>query len=412
MYRRLCNLVSALPSLDDGEVRALKIHCFALVGKWSKEVCRDLKRGRVRSARSTQARLFESLAARLVAAWQADTKFRTRQRRQFRARAIAPNLRPQSLPDIWQLAEQLENIHAPASVVVHREAKRSGGYRLLHVPDRLGIAKQYLLINAIKPFASFHPSQFALRRGRSAACESLLRTMNEPKMRNTRFVQFDVVDFFPSISRQYVEEVLPAPKAVIRNTLFLEGWNVRCVGDVTTDRRGLPQGLAASSLVAEMVMANVLRDIADLTAELHSIHAYSDNWGGFFPLDKDVGVLVESLKHAFEAHRAGPYRITSKYGQAEESFKFLGYYFKPARERPARASLPAGLASLREIEFVTQLPDAGTVQEIFKVFDRFMSFCAAYQLAPEARKLGRRACRTVVAELDYRHRLSSTGSAP
>jgi hypothetical protein len=159
-----------------------------------------------------------------------------------------------------------------------------------------------------------------------------------------------------------------------------------------------------------MVMANVLRDIADLTAGLHSIHAYSDNWGGFLPLDKDVGVLVDSLKHAFEAHRAGPYRITSKYGEAEQPFKFLGYYFKPASERPARASLPAGLANLWEIEFVTQLADAGTVQEIFKILDRFMSFCSAYQLAPEARKLGRRACRRVAAELDYRHRLSSTGS--
>jgi hypothetical protein len=326
MHRRLCNSAAVAESLSNAEIRLLKTHCFKLVGKCWTDIARARERGRPRDAQRVQARLLEGPSARLVAAWQADEKFRRRQRR------VVCHLPPQSFPDIWQLSEQLKNPNATASVVVHKKAKRTGGFRLLHIPDRFGMAKQQLLINALKPFASFHPSQYALRRGRSAACESLLQTMNEPSLCNTRFVQFDVVDFFPSISRQYVEEVLPAPKAVMRNTLFLEGWDVRCVGDVTMDRRGLPQGLAASSLVAEMVMADVLRDIADLTADLHRIHAYSDNWGGFLPHDKDVGVLVDSLKHAFELHRAGPYRITASYGEIGQSSDWLGYYYKPERK--------------------------------------------------------------------------------
>lgn len=405
LYRRLCNRAAVAHSLDGAEVEELKVHCFALVADLSREIVRELQHKRPRAARRAQVRLFESLAARLVAAWQAAAKFQKRHRRELRARGLVPLLRPQSFSNIWILAEQLKNVRAPASVTIYRRTKRSGGFRTLHVPDRLGIAKQHLLVNAIKPFASFHPSQFALRRGRSAACESLLRSMNEPALCNTRFVQFDVVDFFSSISREYVEEVLPAPKNVIRNTLFLEGWTVKCVGrGVTTDRRGLPQGLAASSLVAEIVMANVLRDIAGLTAELHCIHAYSDNWGGFLPHDRDAGVLVDSLKHAFETHRAGPYRITSQNGEADRSFKFLGYYFKPPVEAPARVSLPKGIALLKEIELTTQLYEAESVQEVLKLRSRFMSFCGAYILAPETRRLRSRMDRLIAQELNYRGR--------
>jgi hypothetical protein len=116
-YRRLCNSATGAGSLNEGEIRALKVYCFALVGKWSNEVARTLKRGRFRDARGTQTRLFESLAARLVAAWQADTKFRKRRRRQLRAQGLACNLHRQSLVDLLQLAERLKNVHAPASVV-------------------------------------------------------------------------------------------------------------------------------------------------------------------------------------------------------------------------------------------------------------------------------------------------------
>jgi len=401
VYRRLCNPAIGAHSLNEKEVRSLKTYCFALISKWSVSVAHDVRRGRFRDARRLQVRLFESPAARLVAAWQADAKIRKRRRRQLRARGAVSVLRPQRFADVWQLAEQLSNARAPASAIILEKPKRSGGYRLLCVPDRFGVAKQHLLVNAIKPFASFHPSQFALRRGRSVACESLLRTMNEPDPCNTRFVQFDVVDFYTSISRQYVEEVLPAPKAVIRNTLFLEGWNI---SGVTMDRRGLPQGLAASSLVAEMVMANVLRDIADLTADLHCIHAYSDNWGGFVPHDKDVGVLVESLKHAFEVHRAGPYRITHDYGERGQSFKFLGYYFKPRADGPARVSLPKNLVRTMESELTGELCAADSIQEVLKVRSRLLSFCSAYSLAAETRPLLSRVGRLIVGELDYRYR--------
>jgi hypothetical protein len=115
-----------------------------------------------------------------------------------------------------------------------------------------------------------------------------------------------------------------------------------------------------------------------------------------------VGVLVDSLKQAFETHRAGPYRITSKYGEAEQSFKFLGYYFKPRADGRARVSLPKGLAEQMELELTGMLRQADSLQEVRKVRSRLLSFCSAYSLATEVQKVRSRVERLVVGELDYR----------
>ncbi|WP_354049088.1 reverse transcriptase domain-containing protein [Bradyrhizobium sp. LB12.1] len=373
-----------------------------LVRRWSKEAAREHRCGRKRVARQYQTRLFESLASRFVAACQAEWKVRRRERQQQRASGRAPASVPVNFARVWRIAERLGDPRAPASVVILTEPKKSGGFRLVCSPDEFGVAKQMLFVNAVKPFASLHPSQFALRRGWSAACKSLWQTMNEPHMQNTRFVQFDVVDFFGSISREYVEEAIPAPKAVIHSTLFMDSWRMTFKGiGSTTDRRGLPQGLAASSLVAEMVMADVLREIADLFPELRCIHAYSDNWGGFVPHDQNAGDLVESLKHAFETHRAGPYRLTDRTRLAEQSFEFLGLYFKPATAgRRARVSLPSRVSRWKELEFTAQLIEASTANDVLRVLDRLRSFSSTYRLAPETDKLGRRICRLAIRELE------------
>ncbi|WP_354206426.1 MULTISPECIES: reverse transcriptase domain-containing protein [unclassified Bradyrhizobium] len=406
VYRGLCCARLDPTSLNEAENDALKRHCLELVRRWSKEATREHRRGRTRVARQYQTRLFESLASRFVAACQAEWKVRRRQRQQQRAIGRKPASVRVNFARAWRTAERLADPRAPASAIVHAEPKKSGGFRLVCSPDEFGVAKQLLFVNAVKPFASLHPSQFALRRGWSAACKSLWHTMNEPHMQNTRFVQFDVVDFFGSISREYVEEAIPAPKAVIRNTLFMDNWRMTFKGiGSTTDRRGLPQGLAASSLVAEMVMADVLREIADLFPGLRCIHAYSDNWGGFVPHDQDAGDLVESLKHAFETHRAGPYRLTDRTRPAGQSFEFLGLYFKPANAgRRARVSLPSNVSRWKELEFVGQLIEASTANDVLRVLDRLRSFWSAYRLAPEAEKLGRRICRMAIGELEFQRR--------
>jgi hypothetical protein len=43
---------------------------------------------------------------------------------------------------------------------------------------------------------------------------------------------------------------------------------------------------------------------------------------------------------------------------------------------------------------------------VLKVAHRLMSFCSAYRLAPETRKLGRRIGRLIVRDLDFRLKLA------
>ncbi len=386
LYRAVCSTPVLMRAVSDDESRNLRRYCSGVVRKLNSEATTEYGRGRKTIYRRIQAELLQGHAARLLAAYTADLKFVKRERRN------GLTVRRLSFREICILAANLKNIVAPACARVRRVNKSNGGYRLVYSCDRLGIAKQALFVNAIKPFASFHHSQFALRRGRSAACESLLRNMNDPSACNTRFIQFDVSDYFGSISREYIEEIIPAPKAVIRNTLFMYGWRISStgLGDMMPDRRGLPQGSAASSFVAEWVMANVIRDLADQLAPLRCLHFYSDNWGGFVPHDEDVDGLVDSLKSAFETHRAGPYRLTWS-DAGEGSFKFLGYYFEPRKgDRRARASLPKGMTKQKELEFVSELVAADTVEETRKVYARAQAFSAAYSLAPEARRLRKR----------------------
>jgi hypothetical protein len=275
--------------------------------------------------------------------------------------------------------------------------------------DEFATAQQKLFANAISDFASFHPSQFLLKRGgRPAACKSLLESMHFALSSNAMFMQFDVVDYFGSISQEYLEEMLPAPKAVIRNMLFMH--NCCIIGNThagaTMDRRGLPQGSAASSLVAEMVMAEILREAAGCLADVLCLHTYSDNLGGLVPPNRDEAALVECLKNVFETHCAGPFRITSRVDRLARSFPYLGYGFVKKAGRKARAFLPREVWQLKEMEFITTFANAETPREMLDVLIRLQSYCAAFELAVEARLLMRRVLTFVHADMEFHRRLS------
>ncbi len=310
---------------------------------------------------------------------------------------------------ISNLAERLKNVHAPSTAIRRIKRKPKGGYREFYEFNAFGIAKRRLFVNAVEPFASFHPSQFSLAgRGRSAACESLLNTMNRPLLRNTRFFQSDVNDFYPSISRQWAEEELPAPKAMIRNTLLLDGWTIinRGVAHTVPGRRGFPQGSLAASFVAEMVMTEVLRCAADPLESILGLHTYSDDVGGFVPLHRDVAAIEERLRHVFATHRAGPFSITtSGVAGLAQPFHFLGYWYVKRPGKKARALLPSYIWQNKEAELIAEFADAETQREMLDVCGRLQSYCSAFVLAAETRLLMRRVTKFMRAELEHRSSL-------
>jgi len=124
---------------------------------------------------------------------------------------------------------------------------------------------------------------------------------------DTLFMQFDVNDCYASFADEYLVRRMPVPAAMTRSTLLLEGWVIidRAHKDAV-GRRGLPQGSAASSYVAEMVIADVLQRAADPLRSFVLPITYSDNVGGLLPPGTDVAALEASLRDVFLRHPAGP----------------------------------------------------------------------------------------------------------
>jgi hypothetical protein len=375
LYEALARSRVDLTSVTFDQSCSLERVCGAKVRKQSRKVRQLLAVGHTNRARREQLKLLRGLAARLYAAYQA---LRV-EARQLRRRGKPP--REFSFEYIWSLTERQRNDFA-ASIACRRSRRKADGSRRTYFTfNTFGIARQKQLTNAIKPFASFHPSQVMLRGGRSAACESLLNSANDPRFRKGYFVKADVRSYYDAISHEFLEEVIPAPKAIIRSTLLLHGWNI--IG-VAMDQRGIPQGSAASSLVGEMVMAKVLGSIADqLPATLVT---YSDDLAGLVPAETDAVSLAECLTHAFRTHGAGPFSLRVEIKPTQGAFRFLGYEFERTLEK-FEMNAPPGLADARHIEFLNAFADAWTVHDWLAVCQRLQSFYAAYRSAVDVRHI-------------------------
>jgi RNA-directed DNA polymerase len=381
-----------------------KVHrcCARVVRIQLARIAEDVSARRFRIARKRQHKFIACLPARLLTA----------------ARAIQKKASSRTIADVrfsrtWALAERLRHITAPSVAKRWSQRKSNGEYRNIYSFDDFGIALQQLIAMAIRPFASFHSSQFMLRRGRSAACEALLAAMNGAVSDNTRFIQFDVRRFFDSISHRWVEENLPLPKAIIRNTVLLEGWTIvpqgltRPLDEACREmgqREGIPQGSAVSSLVSEIVMADVLRTTADFPEGVIVI-TYSDNLGMLVPNDVNISALEESLRGAFRVHPAGPFQLhTTGATPIFRPFRFLGYSWVRNANGQASAYLSDAISQLRELEVLHDLLDAETVQQSQRIASKLKSYCSAFSLWDGAADMQNRLTDLISKHIDYLER--------
>lgn len=382
-------------SLTATEIRNLGRWCAKVARKRDQKIKNLLEQGQVGRARRYQVRLWRSPVARLHAAFQAQKI----ESKRLRSRGLL--CRPFPFEHIWARSERLKNDFAKSIVIPRSKRKRGNARRTYYVFNVFGITKQKLFVNAIKPFVGFHPSQFMMIGGRPAACENLLRYANEPSLESQYFVKADVSQYYDTISHRYLEETLPAPKAIIRNTLLLHGWG----GGVAMDQRGIPQGSAASSLIGEMVIADVLASAADVLPA--SLITYADDIGGLVPLRADAVALAECLTHAFEMHGAGPFRLRSEVAAAEGTFRFLGYEFSaPSDGQTLIANAPVGVADAMGIQLMNEFCDAVSANQLLQACRRLQGFMAAYRLAEDVREISAQ-----VVELMGRELTRRTGTA-
>lgn len=236
------------------------------------------------------------------------------------------------------------NLRKPSSEVVFatERLKRSGGTRWTCSFGPRARAAQCMVGHIISVVAG--PSRYEhARKGRGR--ETAVRdTLHGIDMKGVRWVGLlDVKDFFPSITREMVKEVLSfLPQSIIDSTVFIHddteirlhslygGKDTSC--SALAIRKGIPQGSLASPLVAGKVLERHL----DKIDARHAV-SFVDNVliGG--KTQEEVQAKRTALATSLEGHPSGSLRLTGEiYKLGDHTMDYLGYRFRREWPNPER----------------------------------------------------------------------------
>ncbi len=349
-----------------------------------------------------------SLAVRFLALWDATPKELRPGHRQDEQGA--ERLRIDRLAFILSNVSDLRSLQPAPEGRLMTRAKGDGRYRAFFSFEWMDRARFRLLSDALEPFVGFHASQFQLRwhagvRGTQAACKALLETISglsstpDEEVPHTGrfpaedhvFFELDVTDFFGSISEAWWA-TKPILDEEMSRWLYTRHLHVKSSGKVRDQldgayqeviRRGVPQGSALSALVAEWVMADVLREVPALPAGTH-LFTYCDNIGVITP--RPLAEATEELiRGAFSASGAGSFSLRRKGGPTAvcSPFRFLGMEFVGARGG-ARLRVPRHTEELATLALRTDLLHASTPADLVRLRRAINGRAAAWSLWPEA----------------------------
>jgi hypothetical protein len=227
-------------------------------------------------------------------------------------------------------------------------------------------ALQYLVLSVLYAIAELHPRQFATR-GVPAAIAPVIKPI---KAGYVHAREIDIKDFYPSCVGSKLVELIPIQKRVIERVLVSDRLNIvastlhhtasacshsthyetagahqgalygaspssSCFGPADTDqgelsplekcradaRRGLPQGSAASPILAEMLLAPLLFQVPIWV----EVVAYADNILVMAKSESDADAMTESLGLALKKHPAGPLWPKIKSFVLGGPIEFLGH---------------------------------------------------------------------------------------
>src|SRR6266700_8000433 len=203
-------------------------------------------------------------------------------------------------------------------------------------------ALQHLVLSVLYAIAELHPRQFATRGGVPAAIAEVAKAM---KAGNVHASEIDIKDFYASFDGNKLMDLIPVQKRVIERVLLSEHLNilpstlhhttVSCFGPADTDqgevsplekyladaRRGIPQGSAASPILAEMLLAPVLHQLPSGG----EVVAYADNILVLAKNESDADAMTESLEIALKQHPAGQLWPKIKSFPPGGPIEFLGH---------------------------------------------------------------------------------------
>lgn len=327
--------------------------------------------------------------------------------------------RQQRLRAAFEALKSVGNFNAPARATRFARPKKNGGFRLITSFNWVDKARHYVLKSALTPFANLHASQFMLshdtaRRGPAAVRKALLAALNECG-EDSVFMQFDVVDFYGSISHRWIEENLGLDPSIIQKHIHVGKMIIKDKGDNANVRAlheanqrggqwGIPQGSRVSPLIAEQAMAAVLGSAA-VFSEM-PLFVWSDNLGMVVPrgMRDDIERLV---RDAFASHDAGPFNLTVTSHPVSREFKFLGCWYSKEADG-AKAFIPEDVIAGWQNAVGGQLTFCPR-SEIDKVEARIRSKLAQWAWCKDAVAAGEELLGLIQSRRECRAELDPTG---
>jgi hypothetical protein len=225
-------------------------------------------------------------------------------------------------------------------VLVKMEPKehQTDDYRLTMDFGMNNRALQYLLLLPLREVLKLHPNQFG-SKGTHKAIQHVAAAMSKGHL---HAVEFDIKDFYPSVNGKALLNYLPVPRKVCERVLIGEHLNLKggpsllyafgCEGDdeyypillndkLVEARRGIPQGSAASSAIAEALLAPTLH----LISKIGVVVAYADNILLLAKTKEDVVAMSNDLRSALKAHPVGPFEPKMKPFDAGQPIEYVGH---------------------------------------------------------------------------------------
>jgi hypothetical protein len=238
--------------------------------------------------------------------------------------AVEQAVRKMGLPvtnsDIEAIAQKLNpwaGSYEPARVSARRKGEPgAGGYRLTFDFGVENRALQYLVKAILLVLADLHPHQYGTV-GTRAAIAHVAEMMRQS---HVWAVELDIVKCFPSFKEEELHKFLFLPKKVIRHVVMAshlsivsgnlyglcgpaeDGVDPIKVTDFLAEaRQGIPQGSAASSIVAEILLAPLYKALPTIGMAI----GYLDNTLLMAKNQKDLVTITSALLSAQKAHPVG-----------------------------------------------------------------------------------------------------------
>lgn len=288
-----------------------------------------LRNGDRHRARGLQKTYLASFYPRLKAVADANCKLRRPHRLPLSALPeVAARL------DAWRGTDE--------TVRVSWVAKRSGGQRPTMGFGLENKALQILARDALLPFAELRSFQYAVSNG---GVNALVKDVLETIPHGYKWaVELDVKDCFASLDAEAIKECLPLPGKVTEAVLVSKHLNLihnrkgnrlSLTRSLVDSRRGLPQGSAASPLVAEMLLADILTSLPTGAR----VFAYADNVLVLARTKAEAALVMETLQSAFWQSPVGKLRLECRSDMRRvcDGFDFLGYRIRRRKGGAPRA---------------------------------------------------------------------------